>query len=379
MTVQTTTIGVIGCGNISDAYFRGAARSALIRVKAVSDIKPEAAQAKGEAYGLRAEPVDALLADPEIEIVVNLTIPQAHAPVSLQVLNAGKHVYLEKPLATRSAEAAPVMQAAAAKGLRIGCAPDTFLGAGHQACRAAIDAGLIGTPVAGAATMLHHGVEHWHPNPAFYYQHGGGPIHDMGPYYVTALVNMLGPVTRVSAEASTPTRERLISSQPLAGQMMHVQVPTTVNGTMAFSSSANVSLSHSWDVWKHRRVPIEIYGTEGTLVVPDPNFFGGMPMISRRDGEWEAVDISAHPFGTNNRATRLGAEVADYRIIGLLDMAAAIRANRPHRASGALAAHVLEVLDAFERSSTEARHITIETVCDRPEKLPKGAGEEVFR
>ena len=378
MTVQTTTIGVIGCGNISDAYFRGAARSALIRVKAVADIKPEAAQAKAEAYGLRAVPVDELLADPEIEIVVNLTIPQAHAPVSLQVLNAGKHVYLEKPLATRSAEAAPVTQTAAAKGLRIGCAPDTFLGAGHQACRAAIDAGLIGTPVAGAATLLHHGVEHWHPNPAFYYQHGGGPIHDMGPYYVTALVNMLGPVTRVSAEATTPTRERLISSQPFAGQMINVQVPTTVNGTMAFANGANVSLSHSWDVWKHRRVPIEIYGTEGTLVVPDPNFFGGVPMISRRDGEWETVDIAAHPFGANNRTTRLGAEVADYRIIGLLDMAAAIRGNRPHRASGALAAHVLEVLDAFERSSTEARHITIETVCDRPAQVPKGVGEEVF-
>lgn len=378
MTVQTTTIGVIGCGNISDAYLRGAARSKLIRVKAVADIKPEAAAAKAEAYGLRAVPVEALLADPEIEIVVNLTIPQAHAPVSLRVLNAGKHVYLEKPLATRFAEAKPVMQAAAANGLRIGCAPDTFLGAGHQACRAAIDAGLIGTPVAGAAAMLHHGMEHWHPNPGFYYQHGGGPMHDMGPYYVTALVTMLGPVARVSAEASMPTRQRLISSEPLAGQTITVEVPTTVNGTLAFANGANVSLSHSWDVWKHRRVPIEIYGTEGTLVVPDPNFFGGEPMISRRDGEWETLDISAHPFGAPTRVTRTGAHVADYRIIGLLDMAAAIRANRPHRVSGALAAHVLEVLDAFERSSTEARHITMETVCERPEALPQGTGEEVF-
>lgn len=378
MSVQTTTIGVIGCGNISDAYLRGAARSALIRVKAVADIKPEAATAKAEAYGLRAVPVDALLADPEIEIVVNLTIPQAHAPVSLQVLNAGKHVYLEKPLATRFAEAKPVMQAAAAKGLRIGCAPDTFLGAGHQVCRAALDAGLIGTPVAGAAAMLHHGMEHWHPNPGFYYQHGGGPMHDMGPYYVTALVTMLGPVTRVSAEVSMPTRQRLISSEPLAGQTITVEVPTTVNGTLAFANGANVSLSHSWDVWKHRRAPIEIYGTEGTLVVPDPNFFGGEPMLSRRDGEWETLDISVHPFGAPTRVTRTGAHVADYRIIGLLDMAAAIRANRPHRASGALAAHVLEVLDAFERSSSEARHITIESVCDRPAALPKGSGEEVF-
>jgi predicted dehydrogenase len=371
-------IGMIGCGNISDAYLRGAARSRHVRVKSVADIRADAAVAKAGEYGVGAVAIDDLLADTDIAIVVNLTTPAAHAPVSLQIIEAGKHVYLEKPLATRFAEAKPVIQAAAAKHLRVGCAPDTFLGAGHQACRYAIDSGRIGIPVAGAAAVLSHGMEHWHPNPAFFYQHGGGPIHDLGPYYVTQLVNLLGPVVRVAAEASTAFKTRTITSEPLAGQAMTVEVPTTVNGALAFASGANVTLSHSWDVWKHRRVPLEIYGSEGSLLVPDPNFFGGEPMVSHRDGDWTPLDITAHPFGIPNRTARSGARVADYRIIGLLDMAAAIRNDRPHRANGALALHVLEVLDAFERSSLEGRHIVIETLCDRPEKLPQGTDEEVF-
>jgi predicted dehydrogenase len=373
-----TTIGIIGCGSISGAYLRGAARSRLVRVKSVADIRAEAAKDKAAEHMVQAVPVDALLADPDIEIVVNLTIPAAHAPVSLRAIEAGKHVYLEKPLATRFAEAKPVMLEAAAKGLRVGCAPDTFLGGAHQACRYAIDAGAIGVPIAGAATVLSHGMEHWHPNPAFYYQHGGGPIHDMGPYYVTQLVNLLGPVVRVTAQASTASKLRVITSEPLAGQSIAVEVPTTVNGVLSFANGANVTLSHSWDVWKHSRLPLEIYGSEGSMLAPDPNFFGGEPKVTQRDGDWTSLDIGAHPYCVPNRVTRTGAHVADHRIIGLLDMAAAIRSGRPHRVSGALALHVLEVLDAFERSSLEGRHIVIETPCERPEKLPLGSGEEVF-
>ncbi|HET7882869.1 MAG TPA: Gfo/Idh/MocA family oxidoreductase [Acetobacteraceae bacterium] len=376
--MSATVIGIIGCGNISDAYLRGAARSRHVRVKSVGDIRTEAAAAKAREYGVDAVTVDALLGDGDIEIVVNLTIPAAHAPVSRQIIDSGKHVYLEKPLATRFAEAKPVMQAAVAKGVRVGCAPDTFLGAAHQACRYAIDAGRIGVPVAGAAAVLSHGMEHWHPNPAFFYQHGAGPIHDLGPYYVTQLVNLLGPVARVSAEASVPFRTRTITSEPLNGQSIDVQVPTTVNGTLAFAGGANVTLSHSWDVWKHRRLPLEIYGSEGSLVGPDPNFFGGEPMVCERSGDWMPLDIAAHPFGVPNRTSRTGALVADYRIIGLLDMAVAVRTGRPHRVNGTLALHVLEILDAFERSSQEGRHIVMETSCERPEKLPLGESEEVF-
>jgi predicted dehydrogenase len=200
----------------------------------------------------------------------------------------------------------------------------------------------------------------------------------MGPYYVTQLVNLLGPVSRVTAQASTASRLRAITSEPLAGQTIAVEVPTTVNGVLSFANGANVSLSHSWDVWKHSRLPLEIYGSEGSMLAPDPNFFGGEPKVTQRDGDWTLLNIGAHPYGEPNRVTRTGAHVADHRIIGLLDMAAAIRSGRPHRVSGALALHVLEVLDAFERSSLEGRHIVIETPCERPEKLPLGSGEEVF-
>ena len=376
--MEPMNIGVIGCGNISDAYFKGAARSKLIRVKSCADMRPEAAQAKAAEYGTEAVPVDALLADPAIEIVINLTVPLAHGPVSRQIISAGKHVYSEKPLAARFSEGQALMHAAAGRGVRVGCAPDTFLGASHQACRRAMDEGRIGRGVAGAASVLSHGMEHWHPNPEFFFKRGGGPIHDIGPYYVTQLINLLGPVERVTAQASTASRSRTVTSEPLKGQVIEVEVPTTVNGVLSFANGANVSLSASWDVWKHKRLPFEIYGSEGSLLVPDPNFFGGEPMISERDGEWQPLDISAHPFGVPNREVRSGAQVADYRIIGLLDMAAGLSRGRPHRASGDLALHVLEVLDAFERSSIEGRHVMIESPCERPEPLPLGADEDVF-
>jgi predicted dehydrogenase len=376
--MEPAIIGIIGCGTISDAYLKGAARTQLVRVKSCADLLPHAADAKARAYGIEAVAVDALLADPEIEIVINLTVPLAHGPVSREIIAAGKHVYSEKPLAARIIEGQALMLAAAASGLRVGCAPDTFLGAAHQACRRAINAGRIGRPVAGAAAALSHGMEHWHPNPEFFFKRGGGPIHDIGPYYVTQLVNLLGPVARVTAQASTASPTRTVISEPRRGHVIEVEVPTTVNGVLSFASGANVSLSASWDVWQHKRLPLEIYGTEGGMLVPDPNFFGGAPLISERDADWQPLDISAHPFGSPNRTLRSGALIADYRIIGLLDMAAALRQGRPHRANGDLALHVLEVLDAFERSSAEGRHIAIEHPCERPEPLPLGGGDEVF-
>ncbi|CAM2151086.1 Gfo/Idh/MocA family oxidoreductase [Pararobbsia alpina] len=376
MTV--THIGIIGCGNISDAYFKGAARSQLIKVKACADLRHEAAQAKAELYGVQALSVEALLADPEIEIVINLTVPAAHAPVCMQVLNAGKHVYLEKPLSAQLAAAREVIALADSKGLRVGCAPDTFFGASHQAARRAIDEGRIGQAVGGTVAVLSHGMEHWHPNPEFFFKPGGGPILDLGPYYITQLVNMLGPVARVSGITTIGNPVRVVTSEPLKGTKIEVEVPTTVNGLLEFASGANVTLSASWDVWRHQRQPIEIYGTEGSLLVPDPNFFGGSPMISERDADWKALDITAHPFGVNNRTKGNGDPVADYRIVGVLDMASAIQQGRAHRASGKLALHVLEVLEAFERSSNEGRHIVIESQCERPAAVPLGEGEEVF-
>jgi predicted dehydrogenase len=371
-------IGIIGCGNISHSYLKGAGRSQQVRVKAVADLRMEAAQERAAEYGVQALTVDRLLADQDIKIVINLTVPVAHAPVSLQVIEAGKHVYSEKPLATSHAEAQTLARAAAAKGLRIGCAPDTFLGAAHQACRRAIDVGRIGRPIAGSAFFATHGMEHWHPNPEFFFKRGGGPMLDVAPYYITQLVNMLGPVARVAGQATMGSATRAVGSGPLKDSIIKVEVPTTVHALLSFVSGASVTITTSWDVWQHRRLHFEIYGSEGSMLVPDPNFFGGEPLVAERDGDWTPLDISAHPFGRPNRSTNNGAHVADYRIIGLLDMAAAIHDERPHRASCELAMHVMEVLDAVESSSVEGRHVNIEAPCRQPEPLPLGKGEEVF-
>ena len=374
-----TVIGIIGCGNISDAYLRGAARSNLIRVKACADLRAEAAEAKAALHGVDAMPVQKLLADPEISIVVNLTVPMTHAEVSKQILSAGKHVYSEKPLAANFADGAGLMELSQARNLRVGCAPDTFLGASHQACRRLIDAGTIGTPVGGSAVVMSHGMESWHPNPEFFFKPGGGPILDVGPYYITQLVNLLGPVRRVVGFGTIGNATRTVSSEPLKGSTIDVEVLTTVNGVLEFVNGANISLSASWDVWKHNRAsPIEIYGTEGSLLGVDPNFFGNIPRVCKPNGDWQDVAIEAHPFGIANREMRNGTMQADYRIVGLIDMAMAISHSRPHRASGHLALHVLEALEALEASSRSGQFVSMRTRCERPEPVPLGPDESVF-
>jgi len=377
--MSKTVIGIIGCGNISDAYFRGATRSNLIRVKACADLRLEAAQAKAAAHGVLAMPVRELLADPEISIVVNLTVPMTHAAVSHQILNAGKHAYSEKPLAANFADGAGLMELSRARNLRVGCAPDTFLGAAHQACRRLVDSGAIGVPVGGSAVVMSHGMESWHPNPEFFFKPGGGPILDVGPYYITQLVNLLGPVRRAVALGTIGNATRTVTSEPLKGSTIDVEVLTTVNGVLEFANGANISLSASWDVWKHNRAsPIEIYGTEGTLLGVDPNFFGNVPRVCKPNGDWQDVAIGAHPFGIPNREMRNGTMQADYRSVGLVDMAMAIRQGRPHRASGDRALHVLEVLEALEVSSRSGQFVSIRSRCDRPEPVPLGSDESVF-
>ena len=377
--MSKTQIGIIGCGNISDAYFKGAARSPYVQVKGCADLNAEAAQAKATLYGAQALSVASLLADNDISLVVNLTVPLAHASVSRQIIDAGKHVYSEKPLAAKFADAAALMARAQAKNLRVGCAPDTFMGASHQAARRALDAGAIGQAVGGAAVIMSHGAESWHPNPAFFYKAGGGPVLDMGPYYITQLVNLLGPVKRVVALATIGNAQRTITSEPLKGTMIDVDVPTTVNGVLEFASGANVSMSASWDVWKHNRTsPIEIYGTEGTLLHVDPNFFGNTPRVCGPDGTLRDLEIAAHPFGTPNREMRNGTMQADYRMIGLVDMALAIQQQRRHRASGEMALHVTEVLEALITSSAAGRFATMTTNCERPVPVPLGTDELVF-
>jgi predicted dehydrogenase len=376
--MQTVKLGIVGCGNISDAYLKGGARSQMVTVKAVTDLDPTLAAAKAAAYGCAAVSLDEMLADPEIAIIINLTPPQAHAEISQRAITAGKHVYSEKPFAITLAEARQLVAAAEAAGLRIGSAPDTFLGGGHQAVRQLIDEGRIGQVVGGAATFATPGMEMWHPNPFFFFERGGGPVLDIGCYPITQLVNCLGPVESVVGHASKGREVRIVSSEPHKGREIAVSVPTTVNGILAFASGANVSFTASWDIWKHTRHPIELYGTEGSILNPDPNFFGGSVKVSAHGGEWEDVSLDGRPFAAATRELGDGREVADYRMAGVFDMAAAIAEGRPHRASGELALHVLEVMEALEKSSDEGRRIAIESRCERPAPVPLGAGEEVF-
>lgn len=376
--MTATKIGIIGCGNISGAYLKGAARSELIEVKAVADLMPEAAKAKADEFGVEAASMEGLLADPDISIVINITVPLAHAEVSQQILKAGKHVFSEKPLAATFEDAKAVMDLAANRGLRVGCAPDTFMGGAHQAARRAIDEGKIGRVVAGAACVLNHGMETWHPNPEFFYKPGGGPILDLGPYYITQLVNLLGPVKSVTAQTSKGFETRTVTSEPRKGSVIDVEVSTTVNGALLFENGANIALTASWDVWKNERRPFEIYGTEGSMLVPDPNFFGGDVQISDGGAFWRPIDIVRHPFGRPNQESGSGAKFANYRTIGLVDMACAIEQNRPHRASGELALHVLEIMDAFDKSSASGAHQTMTTSCAQPAPVPLGDDERVF-
>jgi predicted dehydrogenase len=353
-------VGIIGCGKISQAYFDGARHFDLLDIRACADLNPDIAKAKAAANHCRALSIEALLADPDIEIVINLTIPAAHGAVSRAILEAGKHVYCEKPLTIDLEEGRGVLALAESKGLRVGCAPDTFLGAGQQTSRAIVDSGQLGRITSGTAFMLSPGVESWHPNPGFYYLKGGGPVLDMAPYYLTALVNCLGPVRSVCAMTSRARDERVASSEERRGERLPVEVDTHASGTLLFHSGAIITAVFSFDVLAADHSPIQLYGTEGSIKIPDPNTFAGpvATCTDRRSG-W-----------TEHALTRPYTE--DFRGIGVADMARALLSGRPHRACGALAGHVLEVMHAFECASRGGRQIEIESHPPRPTALPEG-------
>jgi predicted dehydrogenase len=351
-------VGIIGCGVISAAYLKAAKHFPQIEIVAVADRAPAAAEARAVEFGVPAVPVDALLADPRIEIVLNLTIPMAHVPVGLAALAAGKHVYSEKPLAVSVAEGRKLVDAARARGLRLGSAPDTFLGGSHQTARALIDQGRIGTVFGGTAFLMLAGHERWHPNPDFYYlREGGGPVMDMAPYYLTDLVQLIGPIAEVTARGLVCRQPRTIAKGPREGETVPVECLTHVAGTLLFQSDAVVQLAMSFEVWGHRHTPIELYGSEGSMLVPDPNRFDGEVRCLAPGGEWQAMPAS-HGYGDGN-----------YRILGLVDMAAAIRQGRPHRASGDLALHVLEVMEGLTGAAESGSVVTIASRPERPTPL----------
>lgn len=356
-------VGVIGCGNISATYLKASQTFERLRVVAVADLDAERASARAGEFGVRAEPIDALLADPEIEAVINLTVPSAHAQVSRSILEAGKHVYSEKPLATSRKDGREVVELAEERGLRVGCAPDTFLGGGLQTARKLLDDGWIGRPVAATAFMMSSGIEMWHPDPAFFYRPGAGPMFDMGPYYLTALISFLGPVRSVSGSAATSFTERRITSKPYAGQMLKVETPTHITAMLEFESGAVATLITSFDVQASELPRIEIYGSDGTLSVPDPNTFGGPVRIRRRGvKEWSEAPLS-HGYLTNSRG------------LGLADMAHALASGRAHRANGRMALHVLDVMQSTLEAAEQGRRLELSSSCERPAPLPLGLPE----
>jgi len=356
VSVEPPRIGLVGCGAISGAYLSHARHFPILNIVACCDIDGEKSRAKADEFQIgRVLSVDELLGDDEIEIVLNLTVPKAHAEISLAALNAGKHVYSEKPLAITVAEGEKILRVAREKNLRVGCAPDTFLGAGLQTARKVIDDGAIGRPVAFTAFMMCPGHEHWHPNPQFFYESGGGPMFDMGPYYLTALLNFFGPIRRISGAAAIAIPDRIA----LDGRKIEVKTPDHICGSIEFQNGVLGSIVMSFATkfpQYETQQPITIYGTDGTLKVPDPNVFDGPVHLRRRDeAEFQLVP---HSFS------------AGYgRSVGLADMAAALRSGRPHRASGEQAYAVLEAMQGFLDSARNGCAIELKSTYERPQPL----------
>lgn len=348
-------VGLIGCGKISEAYLRP--DYPQVSYVACADLERSRAEATAAAHGLRVLGVDELLADPEVDVVCNLTVPRAHAEVSRAALEAGKHVYSEKPLALDREEGRRLLALAEQRGLAVGCAPDTFLGAGLQTCLRVIDEGRIGTPVAAMAHLVNHGPENWHPDPAFYFLRGGGPLFDMGPYYLTALVALLGPIDSVVAGMRGTGAERVVRRGARTGQRLAVEVPTHVSAVLTLDAGLLATLVTSFEVWQSDLPRLEIHGTEASLSVPDPNTFGGPVKLFPAGSEaWEEVPlrgIEQHQRG-----------------IGLASLAASVLGSDENRASGRLAYHVLDAMVSITESGEEGRQVSLESTAERPAPMP---------
>ena len=355
-------VGIVGVGNISGIYLKNLTTIFADRVQLLgcADLVPERAAEACKEYNLpKTYPtVDDLIQDPEIDIVLNLTIPNAHYDICRRAIEAGKSTYVEKPLSIDLAEGKKLLDEAAKKNVRLGGAPDTFLGGGNQTCRKLIDDGWIGEPVSVTAFMACHGHESWHPDPEFYYKPGGGPMFDMGPYYLTALVNLAGPIERITGSTRVTFPKRTITSEPKKGAIIDVEVPTHVAGIIDFKNGAVGTIITSFDVWAHTLPKIEVYGTLGSLIVPDPNGFGGEIKLKRHDHkEWSTV-----PFASGYTENGRG--------LGVAEMADAISEGRAHRASGELTYHVLEAMHGFHISSNEEKHYKMTSPGIQPEPLP---------
>ena len=349
-------IGFIGAGVISDTYLENLNSFPDTNVVAVGDLFPDAAKAKAEKYGVAVSGgPEVVLDNPDVELVINLTIPAAHAEVALSAVNAGKNVWNEKPLALDRVSARALLDRADEVGLRVGCAPDTFLGSGLQTVRAMIEGGEIGVPLTALVLMQSPGPESWHPNPAFLFQEGAGPLFDIGPYYLTALVQLFGPIASVAAIGSKSRETRVIGSGPKAGEEFAVTVPSHVSASARFESGQSATMIFSFDS-PRRRTLLEVTGADATMVLPDPNMFDGDIALQKRDDEEPKVAKTT---------TKLSS-----RGTGALDMARAIREGRPHRAQGALAYHVLDAMISIDEAITSQGYVDVESTVEKPALLP---------
>lgn len=370
MAGKKWNVGIIGCGHIFDAYARLSSVFEPINLVACSDVDMAAAQKRAQQYGLSALTVDDLLAREDIEVVINLTNPASHAAITEAILKAGKHAYTEKPLALTMADANRLLEVAEKHGRLIGSAPDTFLGGAHQAARRLVDEGRLGEVKSGSAHFMNHGMEHWHPNPFAYFQVGAGPVLDMGPYYITALVALLGPVRRVIAMATKFYEERHVTADgPAKNTVVPVTTPTTSQALIEFRSGAQIHFSVSYDNWGHGHAnPIELHGTKASLMVPDPNYFGGALTLIDAGGR-QRIETATTVFGNLNWQEPAGATISNYRGLGLADLLAAAESGRTARASGQLSRHVLEILLAIIKSAEINDFVAIVSTVARPEPL----------
>lgn len=372
---NTLGVGIIGCGNISSAYMQLGPLFNGIEVRACADQNTEAAKVRADEFGIDANSVDELLARDDIDIVVNLTVPAAHFDIASKILDAGKHVYSEKPFVLSKAQGDELLKKAAENNLRIGSAPDTFLGGSHQLVRRLIDDGACGKINSGTAVVQSHGAEGWHPNPDFFYLPGAGPVLDLGPYYISNLVQLIGPVSSVMAMSDAPSKSRTIGNGEREGEEVPVKTPTTIHALLRFESGAQITLIASWDVWSSSHGPMELYGEKGSVFLPDPNFFGGDVRLTS-EGEDVALPAWDHPFSVNNFEDN--AE-ANYRGAGLSDMAMAIQAGRPHRCAAEFAHHVVDVMTSILTSGETGQMVKITTRCDRPEPLDAEAATALMK
>ena len=366
---ENLKIGIVGCGDISCAYLQNAPLFCGVEIVTCCDLNPKAAQNRARDFDICSADIEAVMHNPEVDLILNLTVPNAHFDVSLMALRAGKHVFTEKPLAVGLDRGKILVVEAEQRGLFIGSAPDTFLGAAGRYARSLVDTDAIGHPIVGTAFMFGRGMEHVHPNPSFYYQSGGGPVLDMGPYYITTLVNLLGSVHRVHALATRGEAARLITAEgPNQGTCFEVGTDTSVLSLLEFSNGTIVAFGASWDVHQHSNHPIEIHGTKGSLRLPDPDNFSGVVGHSDHGSAWTETDTTSHIFGAYNWPME-APNRANYRMLGLVDLAAALRESRPPRASGRLALHVLDVLEAILRAGKTGHAQDITTHIERPQPL----------